>query len=44
MVIVGKNEMENDSIAVRIRDGGELKDIKVADFIHRIKEDNTLRR
>lgn len=44
MVIVGKNEMENNSITVRIRDGGELKDIKVADFIHRIKEDNTLRR
>jgi threonyl-tRNA synthetase len=44
MVIVGKNEMENDSITVRVRDGGELKDIKVTDFIHRIKEDNTLRR
>jgi threonyl-tRNA synthetase len=44
MVIVGKNEMENDSITVRVRDGGELKDIKVADFIHRIKEDDTLRR
>jgi threonyl-tRNA synthetase len=44
MVIVGKNEMENNSISVRIRDGGELKDIKVADFINRIKEDNTLRR
>jgi threonyl-tRNA synthetase len=44
MVIVGKNEMENDSITVRVRDGGELKDIKVADFIHRVKEDNTLRR
>jgi threonyl-tRNA synthetase len=44
MIIVGKNEMENDSITVRIRDGGELKDIKVADFIHRVKEDNTLRR
>jgi threonyl-tRNA synthetase len=44
MVIVGKNEMENDSITVRIRDGGELKDIKVADFIYRVKEDNTLRR
>ena len=44
MVIVGKNEMENNSITVRVRDGGELKDIKVADFINRIKEDNTLRR
>jgi threonyl-tRNA synthetase len=44
MVIVGKNEMENNSITVRVRDGGELKDIKVADFINRIKEDNILRR
>ena len=44
MVIVGKNEMENDSITVRVRDGGELKDIKVTDFIDKIKEDNTLRR
>jgi threonyl-tRNA synthetase len=44
MVIVGKNEMENDSITVRVRDGGELKDIKVTEFIHKVKEDNTLRR
>ena len=44
MIIVGKNEMENNSITVRVRDGGELKDIKVADFIDRIKEDNILRR
>jgi threonyl-tRNA synthetase len=44
MVIVGKNEMENGSISVRVRDGGELKDIKVADFMNRIKEDNILRR
>lgn len=44
MVIAGKNEMENNSITVRLRDGGELKDIKVTDFIHRVREDNTLRR
>jgi threonyl-tRNA synthetase len=44
MVIAGKNEMENNSITVRLRDGGELKDIKATDFIHRVKEDNTLRR
>jgi threonyl-tRNA synthetase len=44
MVITGKNEMENNSITVRVRDGGELKDIKVADFINRIREDNILRR
>ncbi len=44
MVIAGKNEMENNSISVRIRDGGDLKDITVIDFIHKVKEDNTLRR
>jgi threonyl-tRNA synthetase len=44
MVIVGKNEMENNSVTVRVRDGGELKDVKVEDFINRVKEDNTLRR
>jgi len=36
--------MENNSISVRIRDGGDLKDITVIDFIHKVKEDNTLRR
>lgn len=44
MIIAGKNEVENGSISVRVRDGSELKDIKVADFINRIKEDNILRR
>ncbi len=44
MVIVGKNEMEKNSVTVRMREGGELKDIKVEDFIHKVKEDNILRR
>ncbi|MBA4391237.1 MAG: threonine--tRNA ligase [Syntrophus sp. (in: bacteria)] len=44
MVIVGKNEMENNSLTVRVRDGVELKDITVDDFINKVKEDNTLRR
>ncbi|HVN95783.1 MAG TPA: threonine--tRNA ligase [Syntrophorhabdaceae bacterium] len=44
MVIAGKNEMEKKSITVRLRDGGELKDLKVEDFIKRVKEDNILRR
>lgn len=44
IVIVGKNEKENNSITVRRRDGGELKDIKVADFVAQVKEDNTFRR
>jgi threonyl-tRNA synthetase len=44
MVIAGKKEMDSKSITVRVRDGGELKDIALKDFIDRIKEENTLRR
>ncbi len=44
MVIAGKNEMENNSITVRLRDGGELKDLNVTDFIQRVRDDNLLRR
>ncbi|NLW34969.1 MAG: threonine--tRNA ligase [Syntrophorhabdus aromaticivorans] len=44
MVIAGKKEMANGTISVRVRDGGELKDIAVRDFIERVKEENLLRR
>ncbi|OPX93116.1 MAG: Threonine--tRNA ligase [Syntrophorhabdus sp. PtaU1.Bin002] len=44
MVIAGKKEMSNGTISVRVRDGGELKDIAVQDFIERVKEENLLRR
>ncbi|MCX5806931.1 MAG: threonine--tRNA ligase [Proteobacteria bacterium] len=44
MVISGKKEMESNTITVRVRDGGELKDIKLEDFIKRIREDNISRR
>ena len=44
MVIVGKNEMEKNSLTVRVRDGIEIKDITVDDFINKVKEENTLRR
>lgn len=44
MVVVGKKEMADEKISVRVRDGGELKDITVSDFIERIKEDNLSRR
>ncbi|OPY79531.1 MAG: Threonine--tRNA ligase 2 [Syntrophorhabdus sp. PtaU1.Bin153] len=44
MVVVGKKEMANETISVRVRDGGELKDIAVRDFIERVKEENLLRR
>ncbi|MCX8023203.1 MAG: threonine--tRNA ligase [Syntrophorhabdaceae bacterium] len=44
MAISGKREMEKETLTVRMRDGEELKDIKVEDFIWRVKEDNRLRR
>jgi threonyl-tRNA synthetase len=44
MVIAGKKEMEANTITVRVRDGGELKDIRLEDFINRVKEENNSRR
>jgi threonyl-tRNA synthetase len=44
MVIAGRKEMEAGLLSVRLRDGGELKDMAVKDFVDRVKEDNTLRR
>lgn len=44
MVIVGKKEMASGKLSVRVRDGGELKDITAQDFIERVKEDNLSRR
>ncbi len=44
MVIVGKVEMEQNNMTVRVRDGGELKDVATDDFINRVKEENILRR
>jgi len=44
IVIAGKKEMESRTIAVRVRDGSELKDIELGDFIKRIREDNISRR
>jgi threonyl-tRNA synthetase len=44
MVISGKKEMESSTITVRVRDGNELKDIKLEDFIIKVKEDNISRR
>ncbi len=44
MVVVGKKEMADGKISVRVRDGGELKDITGRDFIERVKEDNLSRR
>lgn len=44
MVITGKKEMEAGVITVRMRDGGELRDITLHDFISKVKDDNILRR
>jgi threonyl-tRNA synthetase len=44
MVITGKKEMESNTLSVRVRDGGELKDIDLQTFIKRIQEDNISRR
>jgi threonyl-tRNA synthetase len=44
MVIVGKKEMASETISVRVREGGELKDVAIKDFIARVKEENLLRR
>ena len=44
MVVAGKKEMEANTITVRVRDGGELKDIRLEDFINRVKEENNSRR
>lgn len=44
MVIAGKKEMNSNLITVRMRDGGELKDVSLKDFVDRIKEENISRR
>jgi len=44
MIIAGKKEMENNTLTVRVRDGGELKDIRLEEFLDRVREENTTRR
>jgi threonyl-tRNA synthetase len=44
MVIAGKKEMESNTLTVRVRDGGELKDIGLQDFAGRVKDENITRR
>lgn len=44
MVIVGKKEAEGNTLTVRVRDGGELKDISLDDFVDRVKDENITRR
>jgi threonyl-tRNA synthetase len=44
MVIAGKKEAESNTLTVRVRDGGELKDISLDDFVDRVKDENITRR
>jgi len=44
MVIVGNKEMDTGTITVRVRDGEELKNILLKDFIERMKEEILFRR
>ena len=44
MIVVGNKEKEAGVISVRVRDGGELKNIDVGEFIARIREENISRR
>jgi len=44
LVIVGKKEVEEKTLSIRSRDGGEQKKVTLADFIHRLREETTSRR
>ncbi|HVN23502.1 MAG TPA: threonine--tRNA ligase [Syntrophorhabdales bacterium] len=44
LVIVGKKEVEEKTLSVRSRDGGEQKNVTLADFIRRLKEETSNRR
>jgi threonyl-tRNA synthetase len=44
LVIVGKKEVEEKTLSIRSRDGGEQKKVTLADFIHSLREETTSRR
>jgi threonyl-tRNA synthetase len=44
LVILGKKEVETDTISVRSRDGSETKGVAPVDFIEKVREENTYRR
>jgi threonyl-tRNA synthetase len=44
LIIIGKKEMETDTISVRNREGVETKSVPINDFLDRIREENMLRR
>jgi len=44
LVIVGKKEVEENRLSIRSRDGGEQKNVTLADFMYRLKEETSNRR
>lgn len=44
LLIAGKKEMASETVSARVRDGGELKDVTIKDFIAKVKEENLFRR
>jgi threonyl-tRNA synthetase len=44
MVVVGKKEAETGTLSVRSRDGAEMKGVTPAEFVIKLKEENTNRR
>jgi threonyl-tRNA synthetase len=41
LVILGKKEVEGKTLSIRARDGGEEKNVAVADFINKLREEVT---
>ena len=44
MVVVGKKEAETGTLSIRGRDGNEMKGVTPAEFVIKLKEENTNRR
>ena len=38
IIVLGDKEIENNSISVRLRDGQQINDIPLSDFIKRVSE------
>ena len=41
MIVIGKNELENNTISVRSRDGNKTDNISISDFIYKLKDEIT---
>ena len=39
MIILGKNEVENNSISVRTREGEKMDNISLDEFLNKLKEE-----